>query len=414
MAGNSDKRVEPHVIPLEFFSRKTNRTTQLIENISDEKSLDGRNRWYEFELEKPVYAREISVLSEGYSTWDEIEFEVSHLDGTHHRQKIKFSSNSSSLELGKLISSFRFRPDAKWLSNTKIKKVSLVGLTLEEFHAYEWAIKEFEARIASLSEKEDKAEGLAEKIVELERQKASLDGEIGQAKGQLAKLEQSVLSTQNSLDSEKSNREDTKQEVNNLREQRRKLNEDVLTAENRLHELTKEVRLFPSEIAGFVKEGNRNILWYVGISIPFIIVIYIVLEALFSSAIDLTQLWREEDGVDIWTVFLTRIPFVIVALAILEVCGYVVGRLVFEIIKINRQRLSLSKLSIIAKDVSTASAHNLELSDEELYQKETELKMQLLREHMKEYVGEDFSYKGTAIQSAIASVVGKLTKDSDS
>lgn len=172
--------------------------------------------------------------------------------------------------------------------------------------------------------------------------------------------------------------------------------------------------MFPSEIAGFVKEGNRNIIWYVVLSLPFIFVIYVVLHALFSSAIDLTQLWRKEEGVDIWTVFLTRIPFVIVALAILEVCGYIAGRLIFEIIKINRQRLSLSKLSIIAKDVSTASANNLEMSDEELYQKETELKMQLLREHMKEYVGEDFSYKGTVIQSAIAAMVWKLTKDGDS
>lgn len=204
MAEKFDARVAPHVIPIEFFSRKTNRTTQLVENISDEKALDGRNRWYEFELETPVYAREINIISEGYSSWDEVEFEVSHLDGTHHRQKIKFSGNSSSLQLGKLISSFRFRPDAKWLTNTRIKKVSLVGLTLDEFHAYEWAIKDIEAKTAALVEREAKAEGLSEKISALERQKATLDGEIGQARAQLAKLEQSVLSVQDSLEGESS------------------------------------------------------------------------------------------------------------------------------------------------------------------------------------------------------------------
>jgi hypothetical protein len=42
--------------------------------------------------------------------------------------------------------------------------------------------------------------------------------------------------------------------------------------------------------------------------------------------------------------------------------------------------------------------------------------MELLREHMKEYVGDDFSYKGTAVQSAIAAAVDKLggkTKSAD-
>ncbi len=71
------------------------------------------------------------------------------------------------------------------------------------------------------------------------------------------------------------------------------------------------------------------------LSLPFALVFFVILWSLFSSAIDLTQLWKNEDGIDIWTIFLTRLPFVIVAFALIEAAGFVVGRLVFEIIKIN-------------------------------------------------------------------------------
>ncbi|MCE5974934.1 hypothetical protein LZA78_15730 [Sinirhodobacter sp. WL0062] len=408
MVDATESVVKPHAIAVELFSRKSNRTTQLIENVSDDKSLDGRNRWYEFQLERPIYAREISIVTSGYSDWDEVEFEVSHLDGTLHEEKIKFSNNASSLQLGKLIAEFRFRPGAKWLTETKIKKVSVSGLTLDEFHAYEWAIKEFDKKEADLKQRESKAQELTDKVAQLGSERSALDGEIGQAKAQLLTLEQSVAAAQKALNEDNSSRADITRELANLREERRALNDDIKASETKLNELTKQVRLFPSEIAGFVKEGNRNILWYICISAPFVIIIFIVLNSLFTSAIDLTQLWRKEENIDTWTVFLTRIPFVVVAIAILEVCGYVVGRLVFEIIKINRQRLSLSKLSIIAKDVSTASAHNTAMTDEELFHKETELKMELLRDHMKEYVSEEFSYKGTAFQSAISAVAEKL------
>ncbi|TNF16905.1 MAG: hypothetical protein EP320_00300 [Rhodobacteraceae bacterium] len=409
MIDNPTSLAKPHAIPVELFSRQTKKTTQLIENISDEKALDGKNRWYEFFLETPVYAREISVETSGYSTWNEIEFEVDHLDGTRHEEKIRFNPDNTSIHLGKLITGFRFRPESKWLANTKIHKVSVTGLTLDEFHAYEWRLKEIDQKEKELKLRETEAETLDLRVKELQSQKSNLDGEIGKSKAELSKLEQSVTSTQSSLNESQNNLKDLGGEVDSLRQERRKINDEIKSLESKLNELTKEVRLFPSEIAGFVKEGNRNIYWYVGISIPFIIIIYIILSALFSSAIDLTQLWKREEGIDIWTVFLTRVPFVIVAITILEVCGYVVGRLIFEIIKINRQRLSLSKLSIIAKDVTTASAQNTDLSDEELFQKETELKMELLRDHMKEYVSEEFSYKGTAIQSAIAAAANKLT-----
>lgn len=193
-----------------------------------------------------------------------------------------------------------------------------------------------------------------------------------------------------------------------LQEERRNIRSEIAADRNTLDELTNEIRLFPSEIKGFVDQGTQNIKTYLWIGLPFAAILAIILYSLFSNAIDLTQLWRLEDGVDVWTIFLTRIPFVVVAFALIEACGFIVGRLVFEIVKINRQRLEFAKLSIVAKDVTTAAASVAGLTEEERFAEETRMKMQLLSEHMKSVSSEEFKYQGTSISSAIIGLAGKM------
>ncbi|WP_168621832.1 hypothetical protein [Roseicyclus persicicus] len=398
----------PHPLSVELFSARSNKTTKLINNTSAESAVEGKHRWFEYRFEKPVYIQKIEVFGTGYDSWNEVSFEVSHIDGTKHNQEIKFDGSTSRVGIGKLCDSFRFRPDAKLLKSTTIDRVVVTGLTLDEFHAFEWAIKEFEQREKSLQSREAQKTTLIEEISERTKEKSQLASELGKTSAELQQATQQLESTRTTLSSERANAEQLRRTVAELIASRQEQETAIRKNEEKINELTREIRLFPSEIAGFVKEGNRNIYWYTALSIPFIIVIYVVLRALFSGAVDLTQVWREEQDIDIWTVFLTRLPFVIIAFALLEVCGYVVGRLVFEIIKINRQRLNLSKISIIAKDVSTAASHELELTEDERYEKEVQLKMELLREHMKEYVGQEFHYQGTAVQRLAEAFVSKL------
>lgn len=96
-------------------------------------------------------------------------------------------------------------------------------------------------------------------------------------------------------------------------------------------------------------------------------------------------------------------------MALIEACGFIVGRLIFEIVKINRQRLEFSKLSIVAKDVVTASVVDSSMTDEERFGEETKLKMQLLQEHMKSRSSEEFKYTGSAITSAVIGVANRFS-----
>ena len=50
-----------------------------------------------------------------------------------------------------------------------------------------------------------------------------------------------------------------------------------------------------------------------------------------------------------------------------------------------------------------------DLTEEEIFEKETQLKMSLLREHMKSYPNAEFEYRGSALISAIVGVAERLT-----
>ena len=258
-----------HPISVELFSRTSSKTTRLINNIKDENKLDGRSRWYDFELKQPIYILDISVETSGYSSWNMIEFDVHHVDGTRHEQKVKISPDGTKVQIGKLANKFSFKPDAKWLSETQVSKVVVTGLSLDEFHSYEWALKDFDKREASIKELEADLESKNATKKELESTASTLSTDIGKAKAQLETLETNVESTKKTLLDTRATLKDVESELSDKRSTRRNLTSEIAEAEDKLESVTREVRLFPSEIAGFVKEGNRSTILFILFSIPF-------------------------------------------------------------------------------------------------------------------------------------------------
>lgn len=400
---------------MDLFQRRANKTTQLVNNSDEEFFVDGKHRWFKFEFESPVIVQKIIVETEGYGDQSKVSFEFFHVDQSTYGSRVDFSNGSFSVELNKLISGFRFRPDTKFLSlkNQKIKKVVVVGYTPEELANLEEAIHLMDQRAEEIDQKyqgletkendtQQKVDEFTEQIEELNQSKADLDNQIGETQKQIEKLERESKASGKKAEEVSSIVADLEAEVNRNRDERRTLADEISKSESQLNRIKQEIGLFPSEIAGFVKEGRRNIWAYLIYASPFAAAILYVTYQLFYSAVDLTHILSNEN-VDVWTVILTRLPFVVVAVTILQVCGVVVSRLVGEIVQINTQRLNLSKLSIIAKDVANASAADIELTANERFEMETHLKMELLREHMKFYIGENYAYQGGR--------VGRLVKD---
>lgn len=410
MSEQSQNLPSSHPIEASFFSNSGGKIQSLINSDGVRKPVQGKSVWYSFEFAQPVFLTKVQVHCEGYENWNTFQLLVNHSDGTQNEAKVRVEDGSVSLEHGKLSTGFQFKPDRKLLSNTRITKVTAFGYSLREFHQLEVGVRNYHKRIFEVEKREEAYANLSDTVAKLNEEKKRLDTEIGQSKAQVEQLAADISSGKNSLAEQSSRQEDLKSDIENRRSAKRNLETEISNKRADLDELTRQVRLFPSEITGFVREGNRNIYWYLAIGAPFLVLMAGVVASLFSKAVDLTQLWRVSDDVNVWVVFLTRLPFVIVAVAIVEACGYIVGRLIYEIVRINRQRLEFSKLSIIAKDVTTASANVAEISEDRVFEEETKLKMELLREHMKSYSGSEFEYKGGALVSALVGVAEKFTK----
>ncbi len=427
---NSDNSNDPlpdsKPISANLFSRQENKSTLLINNAHIEFSVEGKRRWYNFEFESPIYVREILVVTEGYDSWDELEFQLHRIDANNTIQKIRGEGGSFRVVLNQMLTGFSFRPEAKFtiFKRQSINQIEVIGYTAGELSILENALssvkqekqenKEEEQRLIQLEEEAtQKVLGHKTTIDELTKESNQLADQVGRNKAELEGLNSEISSTTTELEELRSKEKDAVSSLETRRTQRREIVGDIEKDRGDLEKLKDEIRMFPSQISGFVAESGRSIRNFLWLSLPFLAVILFVTWSLFWSAVDLTKM-SKIDGAEIWTILLTRLPFVVVAVAILQVCGFVVGRFVFEIVQINKQRLNLSKLSIIAKEVAVSSSTGLELSKEEKFDLETHLKMELLREHMKQYVGENYSYKNGSIAKIIPEwIKNKKRKESE-
>ncbi len=193
--------------------------------------------------------------------------------------------------------------------------------------------------------------------------------------------------------------------IQNLNNERKDISVKLAESESKLKELKNNINLFPTEIAGYVNQGTKNINLYFWISLVPMAIIAFVTYRLFHNAESLLNFDISGSPYDIVKYLLSRSPYVIVSAAILGICYSLIRSLVAEIININRKRQELFKISIIATDISYASQNGMELDDDQIYEFRTQPKMEMLKEHMKMNIGDEFIYSpGRAFTDKLKSV----------
>lgn len=381
----------------------------LINNTKEENTVEGKHRWFDFDFNDYVYVKEIQIHATGYDSWNAVSLLIEPIYGKQIDLKSNYANGRFALEVGRFISGFRFKPDMNFnlLSNQLITSIVVTGYTLNEFEELENEIAhiaqdraDVQKQLDSIAAREqsaaDKVSAAETHLNDLKHESSALDKEVGQATAQLDTLKSEISHHFKRRDELKASVQDLNQNLETLRTERR--SEEALLAERKSEKakLIEEIRLFPSEIGGFVQEAKRSIIYYILLALAPMGIIFYVTYYLYSSAVDLTQIHKTGD-VNVWNIFLTRLPFVIVSVTILQVCGVLVKRFINEIVEINNQRLNLSAISIVAKDVSTASSASLDISTDEKFELETRLKMSLLREQMRKYVSEKYDYKSVGV-----------------
>ena len=397
-------------LPFELLNRRTNKTTKLVANSGATEPMDGANRWFDYEFSEPVFLCEILISIENYNSYDtfDVKWEMAQ-GGEIHQEISRESEKTYRCSVNQLIRSISFRPPKKWWTSAKLNAVSLIGFKsseLEEFVRLVTRLDRFKSDIVTDSERAIKsAEEANIKLDSLRQERDELNSEIGEAKGTVTELNNQIgrlTEERNGLVVDLKKREETalsldeqaeviKERIAERNAERSALATEIAEQRQELRSLQDDINMFPTEISGFVSQASQNTQTYWRLSWIPIILLVIMTALLVFNAANLTTVIDENENARIFSILVTRIPYIVIATAIIGAAYKLSALLVGEIMRINQQRLNLSKVSIIATDVSKASEEGLEdLPDEEIYALRTRLKMDMLRDHMKEYISKDF------------------------
>ena len=410
---------EPSRVPFELFSKKNNKTTQLINNDDESFFVKGRNDWYRFSLEIPVFVTSVVVKAAHYDHKDcEFRWKTPRSDAFQTVTE-SFAQGAFSFSINDLITEFEFRPDAKYFGDPpQIEVVRVEGFTLEQ-------LENSREDLSNLNNAKERMVREAKEIIQESQEKqasiANLKNELNQQSALLRESEEKIDALKNEIETLKTKRDEIQSLISNSKAEqselvariekqdatiqqrsaeRDRLGKEINAKAAELKSLENDIYLFPSELGEFAKRSGKDKSFYWKLAvIPMLVITAIACQLLFN-AVNLSTVFDEENNARIFSIFITRMPYVIIATAVVGAMLKIAYALVSEIIRIDKENRALAKISIVATDVSAASADGLELSDEEIYHLRTGLKMDLLREHLKNYLSDDFRYQDSERVSA--------------
>jgi hypothetical protein len=396
-------------IPFSIVDRPANKTTRLLANATGSAPIEGQNRWHSFEFNNSIFVYRIVINETNYPEFSKFEIEVTNDDGEVLKSNVPPSGSKVQLIVNCFCKSVRFRPPKSYSFQSKtIDSVEIFGFEKSNVGRFlqfardidalkDNAIAQIEKRESAYQLKIEEAEKAEARANEAKKETSALKSQADRQRTMIRQLEseRADLTTKVGVleDTLKNNNrllDAIRYELDNKTKTKKSLDEEVYGLNSKLSELRANLDLFPSELESFVTQGRKNTRTLFWLALTPIVVIVIMFGILISGAADLTTKIDPEGKINIVALVASRTPYLAVALAIITACYKIARVFIFELIEINRQRLNLTKVSIIAKDISAASETGLELSEVERYGLRVRLKMELLKDHLKGYISPDF------------------------
>ncbi|MBQ0794505.1 hypothetical protein [Zhongshania sp.] len=406
----------PHAISIEYLDHRGRKTTKLVGNASDENHIKSQHRTYEFEFKEPQFVSAIQFHSVDYADGIKANFTCTYYpSGADGKAQVLSSGNKWTVHINGFVTKFTVEPPRKFLGDQLLTSVQIQGLHSQEFAEVakqvgaaesfkQAALEKCRERLSEVTSKEAEVAGLEQQIVEkseslekLEQRESELSAAVESEQEKLEVTERAVGSKKQELSEFSARIESASSSIEQKTGERQQLSTEITKAKAELRELKENINMFPTEISGFVSQGASNIRRYSFLAAIPIIIIGLVTVDLFSKASELSHLENLPANISVWEVLIARFPYVLVCGALIA-SSYKLARVfIGEIIRINEQRLNLTKISIIAKDVSDASEDGLAMDDAARYEHRTHLKMDLLRSHLKGYLAEEYRYSKKSV-----------------
>ncbi len=402
------KPIEVDKIAVELIENSGTKKSKLIFNEDPNFSIKLENREYKFKLVEPIYIDKIGIKAKTIFKGLSVYYKTKNAEKHYIIQNDK--SISISINLKEIIYEITIKnPKDKKI---ELEKIELFGFRLSQLESIEnnfEAIQKLDTELknkvkqisetnqAQLNEIENKSsaleqlhENLDADIESLTTQKEELEKETENLNSQITKLSE----TKNNLENTKTNLTKKEQELKNSIEERdatlKAVNTNISEKREELKKLESETSLIAYDVEGYIKTANTHLWWYLGLSIiPWFLIVFMSY-IIVCGGIDLIAVLKVEKDAQLWTIFWSRIPFVIAVGTVIFVAYEVSNVFIRKIMEINQQKLDFQKLGILAKDVSESASQGLDLSDEEKFELRTKLKMEMLKSHLSKDLGKKF------------------------
>lgn len=394
-------------LPFSLLERQENKTTKLIANSGKTVPVEGRNSKFKYSFKEPVVLSYISLSVTGYNEFDRFRFEVKTLAGDRKSFVVKPADSKVYCDIDEICEGVSFEPPQAWLRSPMIQSVELSGFKISEAGKFiRFAVNLDEVRDELLRQARAE-EAKAQETIDLAAQERinleSVNSEINDAKLTLAATQNEQKVATNKLNelaakigASAKQIEGTEERLSNIQgdvkvetQRKEKLQSDIVDSQAKVRELEANINLFPSEISGFADQaGSNNRTYLIYASVPLLILLGMFV-LLISGAVELTTIITDDKNVNLAAIIVSRMPYVAVATAIIYASYRIAKVFITEIMHINRQRLSMTKVSIIAKDVSQAAEFGLKMTESEIYARRLKVKMALLGDHINALVASD-------------------------
>ncbi|QNX86972.1 hypothetical protein [Acinetobacter seifertii] len=246
------------------------------------------------------------------------------------------------------------------LKNSITEKLTQLTTKKDEYDKYLEDNSNFEAE-------------LLENIEILKEQKSNLQNNINQQNIEIESLSSQITAKDNQLSK-------LNEEISYQKTRETYLYETNERLEKRRKELEKSVNLFPDNLEGFITRATKT-KWTYGFLafIPLIILGFIV-NLSWGTLKEFTAISTVETFEKAWIILIQRLPFTLLIITLASMCLAFLYKMVRHLTEIQQQELNLSKISMLARDVSDSEHSSLE---EKVIQKlRIDRKMKLIREFL--------------------------------
>jgi len=402
---NSIEFMEPYAIGREHIANKSSRQTTLI-GSDGAVEFKTNTRWYEFKLKEPTYCDSIVIRSNNENIKGT---DVEWTDPYGQVRSTKISNKDSGnirINIKTVISCFRLKPEKRYINKIVLNELKIVGYLEDDFEKVSAQALEIDNAKTALTNREEKLDKRTAELAELEERAneqvklkneelSNLYESVTAATTELKELNESIEESKSTLSEKIEKTESLTRELNSLKNTYNQTKLELDDTNTKLSEVRETLRkkerdadLIAYEVEDYIKQGNSDKQTYILLSfLPWILIAYICVN-LFNGAINIAN----SASYNIVSIVISRLPYTFIALFIVYVAFRVSEIFISKIIEINNQKLRLSEIGIIAKDVSYAVAEGLDIEDDELFELRTRLKMDLLRHHLKKLDPETFEY----------------------